>query len=479
MAKEILKITQWELDMIDLFKKKDKNECSIEQIAFQTGYSDRQIRRKYNNYKKYGPSSLIHGNQGKRPSNKIDEVLEQKIVQKYLDEYQVLGTSFAHYAEIVEQELKIKADRQKIKNIMERNGIISPYATKKTKKEFEKKLENEKKKEIVSVDGEDFELVESVSVEDFDPHPRRPRSASTGYLLQMDTGFFDAPNDTDGKWAVHVAIDDATNLITGLYFGLQETTNGYFHVMDQTLRKYGAPKNIVTDKRSTFCVNRKKKSSFENDFLTNFEMTCQHYCINLHVTSIPQQKGRVERIIGTIKKRIRTELHLQNITTLEQANAFAQDFINDLNNKFALHFNNIKSSWRNVDTDEIEYHLCKHFIRTVGKGNVIYMNNEIYYTSSDGRNINIVPGRKGLVIETFKGKLLFYCCGKYYEMLPVPEHMIDNHSHDGISRNPRFPATEEQKRRHSYSCFYVDQLKYVVKKQKHLTNSAKKSVDII
>lgn len=259
-----------------------------------------------------------------------------------------------------------------------------------------------------------------MSVEDFDPHPRRPRSASTGYLLQIDTGFFDAPNDTDGKWAVHVAIDDVTNLITGLYFGLQETTNGYFHVMDQTLRKYGSPKNIVTDKRSTFCVNRKKKSSFENDFLTNFEMTCQHYCINLNVTSIPQQKGRVELIIGTIKKRIRTELHLQNITTLEQANAFAQDFINDLNNKFALHFNNIKSSWRNVDTNEIEFHLCKHFIRTVGKGNVIYMNNEIYYTSSDGRNINIVPGRKGLVIETFKGKLLFYCCGKYYEMLPVP-----------------------------------------------------------
>ena len=62
----------------------------------------------------------------------------------------------------------------------------------------------------------------------------------------MDTGFFDAPNDTDGKWTVHVAIDDATNLITGLYFGLQETTNGYFHVMDQTLRKYGSPKNIVT-----------------------------------------------------------------------------------------------------------------------------------------------------------------------------------------------------------------------------------------
>lgn len=97
--------------MIDLFKKKDKNECSIEQIAFQTGYSYRQIRRKYNNYKKYEPSSLIHGNQGKRPSNKIDDDLEQKIVQKYLDEYQVLGTSFAHYAEIVEQELKIKADR--------------------------------------------------------------------------------------------------------------------------------------------------------------------------------------------------------------------------------------------------------------------------------------------------------------------------------------------------------------------------------
>lgn len=66
-----------------------------------------------------------------------------------MDEYQVLGTSFAHYAEIVEQEFNIKADHQKIKNIMERNGIISPYATKKTKKEFKKKLENEKTKKLL------------------------------------------------------------------------------------------------------------------------------------------------------------------------------------------------------------------------------------------------------------------------------------------------------------------------------------------
>ena len=135
---------------------------------------------------------------------------------------------------------------------------------------FSFEMQQEQQENIVEIVGESFEFVESIGVLDFEPHQRRPSVATTGYLLQMDAGFIPAPNDSDKSWAIHVAIDDATSTITGIHFALQETTNGYFHVMDQTLRNYGAPKHILADKRSTFCVNNKKKSSFESDFLTNF-----------------------------------------------------------------------------------------------------------------------------------------------------------------------------------------------------------------
>lgn len=89
-----------------------------------------------------------------------------------------------------------------------------------------------------------------MGVDDFDPHPRRPRSASTRYLLQMDTGFFDAPNDTDGKWAVHVAIDDATNLITDFILGYKKQLMGIFMLwtklyVNTDLQKILLPINVL------------------------------------------------------------------------------------------------------------------------------------------------------------------------------------------------------------------------------------------
>ena len=46
MQKKLLKITQMEIDMIDLIKAHLQGECTIAQIAYHTGYSERQIERK-------------------------------------------------------------------------------------------------------------------------------------------------------------------------------------------------------------------------------------------------------------------------------------------------------------------------------------------------------------------------------------------------------------------------------------------------
>ena len=46
MQKKLLKITQMEIDMIDLIKAHLQGECTIAQIAHHTGYSERQIERK-------------------------------------------------------------------------------------------------------------------------------------------------------------------------------------------------------------------------------------------------------------------------------------------------------------------------------------------------------------------------------------------------------------------------------------------------
>ena len=90
------------------------------------------------------------------------------------------------------------------------------------------------------------------------------------------------------------------------------------------------PKIIITDNRSTFKVNKKKASSIENDCLTNFQIACNHFGIKLYTSSTPQHKGCVERMVGTIKKRIKTDFYSNNVTSIQEANIMFPNFINDL-----------------------------------------------------------------------------------------------------------------------------------------------------
>ena len=58
------------------------------------------------------------------------------------------------------------------------------------------------------------------------------------------------------KTQLHLAIDDATGVIVGI-FDQQETLNGYYNVLSQILRKYGIPYMFFTDRRTVFEYKRK------------------------------------------------------------------------------------------------------------------------------------------------------------------------------------------------------------------------------
>ena len=65
-----------------------------------------------------------------------------------------------------------------------------------------------------------------VAVED--AHTRRPRCAYFGELLQMDASpyLWFGTKET----YLHIAVDDASGMITGAWFDSEETLNGYYHV---------------------------------------------------------------------------------------------------------------------------------------------------------------------------------------------------------------------------------------------------------
>lgn len=407
--------------MIQEFEKIKKGEMTTQQVANIYGYHVKTIQRKYKKYINEGVSVFIHKNSNRTPHNKLSEKDEKRIIDLFVTEYMDLGTSFTQFIEIVKTRLNIDIkSRQHMHKIFKRNGIISPYANRSTKKDFKKQKNTDR--QSIEINSETIYLKENDYVlYDTNPHPTCCRNTNAGSIIQMDTGFFEYEGI---KYALHIAVDYATKTIVGGYFDSEETTMGYFQVLKQILENYGIPKNIITDNRSTFRVNRKKASSIENDALTNFQIACNHFGISIYTSSIPQHKGCVERMVGTIKRRIKTIFYEQNVTSIEEANNIISDFLNDLNTKFALHINNNTSEFKFIEKSQIDNYLCWHYPRVVQRGNIIKFENKNYKLSINKTEINLFPGRKGFVIKNIKGDLYYLCCSRIYVMVELNQQQM-------------------------------------------------------
>ena len=68
----------------------------------------------------------------------------------------------------------------------------------------------------------------------------------------------------------------------------------------------------------------------EEDTYTQFGFACHQLGIELQSTSIPQAKGRIERLNGTVQSRLAVDLALAGIETIENANEFLKEWIKNI-----------------------------------------------------------------------------------------------------------------------------------------------------
>jgi len=111
-----------------------------------------------------------------------------------------------------------------------------------------------------------------------------------------------------------------------------ESTFSYFAATRAYLEQHGKPIAFYSDKASIFRVNHKQsQGNGQTQFARAlYELNVEGICAN---TS--QAKGRVERAHLTLQDRLVKELRLRGISTLEDANAFAAEFMADYNARFA------------------------------------------------------------------------------------------------------------------------------------------------
>lgn len=396
----------------------DHPDGNKDRAALTLGCTKRHINRMLAGYRKEGKAFFIHGNKGRKPSTSIPDETRNVIIDLYRTKY--YDANFQHYSELLETHEQISVSPSSVAKILESEYILSPKVTKAKKKRMKKELQD-KKKNARSQKEADTIQANLVAVED--AHSRRPRCAYFGELQQMDATPYEwLPGQV---WHLHLAVDDATGRITGAWFDTQETLNGYYHVFHQILSSYGIPYKFFTDCRTVFTYKKKNSPSLDEDTYTQFAYACRQLGVQLESSSVPQAKGRVERLNQTLQSRLPVELRLAGITAIDAANEFLNSYIKEFNEKFSLPLHGIKSVFETQpENEKINLILSVLTERTVDCGHAVQFRH-CHYRMLDarGKQVHYRKGTKIMVIQAFDGNL--FCCVNdkdIYALEQIPEH---------------------------------------------------------
>ena len=416
-----------ELEIYKIIKKLVETKGNKKRAATKIGCSVRHINRLIIKYKKEGKLAFSHKNKGRSPTNKFDDNLKKKIINDYIDKYS--DANIIHFSEIIQEDEKISISAETIRLWLIDEKIISPKTHRSTKNLIKKRCKEELKKAKSKKEANKLKL----KIEEMDKskvHPRRPRCKYFGEMVQMDASLLEWIKGC--KWYLHLAIDDATGRVLGAYFDLQETLNGYYHVLAQILSKYGIPAMFYTDKRTVFEYKRKTRAFDDEDTFTQFSYCCHKLGIEIKTTSVPEAKGRIERLNESFQSRLPIELRRANVANIEEANEFLKSYLEKYNDKFALQLNTTSSVFEAQPSEEtINNYLSVLSERTIDHGHTIKFKNKIYIpVSRQGSAIYLQEGMKVIMIETFDGRLLINVFDDLYYAKEINTHELNSKDFD-------------------------------------------------
>ena len=414
-----------EQEKYDVIKELVDHNGNKNRASKKLGISRRQIDRLIIKYKEKGKAGFVHGNRTHKPINALDKSISEDIILLYKNKYQ--DWNFNHFKEFLKKDENIDVSYDFIYKTLTKEGIVSPKARKKTKREYAKQKLLQEKKINLAMSNEQIETIVNHEIALEDSHPRGEKPKYFGEVIEQDGSIHMWFGNV--KTCLHLAIDKATSTIVGAWFDKQETLNGYYHVFYQILTKYGIPYKFLTDNRTVFnymSLNPDKRTS-DKDVLTQYGYACKQLGIELETSSVSQAKGLIERTNGTFQGRLVNELKLHGITTIEEANKYLIDvFVPYFNQRFAMDYTKFKSVFESSPSEEkINYTLAVLTPRKIDNGNSIKYQNKYYQPYLNNQIKCFSPKTECLVIKTFNGELL----------VTIDEQVLELKE---LSRNERF-----------------------------------------
>ncbi len=132
-------------------------------------------------------------------------------------------------------------------------------------------------------------------------------------------------------------MDDATGDVYSAFLVEEEGTLSSFRGLDETIAAKGLFASFYTDRGSHYFHTPKAGGKVDKSRLTQVGRALKQLGIE-HIPSYsPEARGRIERLFGTLQKRLPQELRLAGIAGVEAANRFiAETFLPAFNEQFCV-----------------------------------------------------------------------------------------------------------------------------------------------
>lgn len=388
---ELITMTKKEARRYEIIKDLIAKKIDGTEAAKSLNLSIRQTKRIKARTIELKIKGVIHGNRGKPSNRKINEKIIEEAKKHLKEIYHDFNPLLAQ--EKLFELHDIKLSKEKVRQLM-----------------ITEKLWRSKKKSDAKI------------------FVWRERKDNYGEMEQFDGSYhnwFEGRNEEEIglEQCLLLSVDDATGAITRAVFEYNEGVEAVFRFWKGYFEEKGRPLAIYLDKFSTYKVNH--KNAVDNkELMTQFERVMKQSDVRVIHANTPQAKGRVEKMNGTLQRRLVKELRLSNINTIADANKFLKEiFIPKFNQQFivvAKKKSNLHRKLSKREIDELDKIFSIQSKRTINNDYTVRFKNN-YYQLDKVQPTTVCKKDRVIIEEHLNSELKIAIRNKYLGYIKLSE----------------------------------------------------------
>jgi hypothetical protein len=241
----------------------------------------------------------------------------------------------------------------------------------------------------------------------------RERRAHVGELIQLDGSHHDWLEGRGPRCVLMAYIDDASSRVSARFYEYEGTIPA-MDSFQRYIRQYGIPLAIYADKHSTYHSPAPPTVDEQLAGVTptsQFGRALGELGVELIPAHSPQAKGRVERLFKTFQDRVIKEMRLANVSTLDAANQFLQDYLPIYNQRFSVQPVQPADLHRpRPASRELDRSLCIKTTRCLRRDWTVAHHGHLYQVQTNVRatHVQVEERVDGTMRMTHQGRVLVY-----------------------------------------------------------------------